>query len=81
MAKKKVTGTKPANKKEERFYLDSDDDGHWYCVPVSKAERFNELLWPDDADEADDETFWQEFNQYSLGGSPNGVTFTDPQFD
>lgn len=65
----------------ERFYLDSDDDGHWYCVPVSKRKRFNELLWPKDSSEPDYEIFWEEFSQYELGVSPNGVTFIDPKFE
>ena len=32
----------------ERFCFQNDEDGHWYQIPVSKKELFEQLLYEDD---------------------------------
>lgn len=32
----------------EEYCFRSDDDGHWYIIPLSMKERFDELLYADD---------------------------------
>lgn len=61
----------------DRFYLLQDESAHWYLVPVSKADRFRELLEAD----GDLDAFNNEFSEMSLGGSPTRVSFTDPRMD
>lgn len=34
-------------KPTERFYLDCDDDGHWYLIPVKRRDDFSEWLSQD----------------------------------
>ena len=61
-----------------RYFLDSDDDGHWYLVPCDRrAEWFEWHEIP-----SDDEPSWDvpEF-AYRLNGSPNEVAFENPIVD
>jgi hypothetical protein len=61
----------------ERFCLVEDDDGHWYCIRRIMLEAFNKWV---EAMENDEETEL-DFEQYRLDGSPERITFTDPQED
>lgn len=54
----------------ERFQLVSDDDGHWYIVPLTLVNEFYA---------ADDDTLNAKFDEYRTGGSPALYSFTDPQ--
>lgn len=57
----------------QQFFLDTDDDGHWYVVPVDLRdvwEAFNE-----DPEAFD---FCVPEGVEEIGGAPNNVTFTDP---
>jgi hypothetical protein len=59
----------------ERFYLDTDGDGHWYVIPVSASRAWDVYC----------ETNWDE--EYAeipsgvrpVGGWPGLITFADPQ--
>ena len=58
------------------YFLDSDNDGHWYLIPLANKGAWD--LWCD-AD-ADDEASWEApaFAK-RLDGHPKWVTFTDPK--
>lgn len=60
----------------EKFFLDQDDDGHWYVVPVNKMPEWDDWLNLD----PDDPKSWSmpTFVNY-VGGSPSLVTFTNPE--
>lgn len=60
----------------ERFFLSTDNDSHWYLVPVAKAAEWEE--WS--AIPEDDERAWDapDFAK-PLGGALGLVTFVDPQ--
>lgn len=59
-------------KKRERYYLDSDGDGHWFVIPVSKRKEWAKWCELDSEDEA----AWTppEFAK-KVGGSYTLVTF------
>ncbi|MCL8382119.1 hypothetical protein [Xanthobacter aminoxidans] len=61
---------------QERFFLSTDNDSHWYLVPVAKAAEWE--AWA--AIPEDDERAWEApaFAK-PLGGAPGLVTFTDPE--
>lgn len=60
---------------DERFFLDSDDDGHWYVVPKSKEDEWYKWLGIDRSlvvvEEAPE---WV----IEVGGAPSLVTFSNP---
>lgn len=60
---------------QERFMFVQDDDCHWYCIPVSKEELFDELLGSclDSTEE-----FELVFEKYIVGSHISRITFTDP---
>lgn len=59
----------------ERYFLDQDNDCHWYVVPA--ASRAEWEAWR--AIPSDDERAWEPpAFAMPLGGSPTLVTFTDP---
>ena len=57
-----------------RFYLTTDENSHWYIVPVDKQEEW------DDWCNSDDESSWDapEWAQ-PVNGSPTLVTFENPE--
>jgi hypothetical protein len=57
-----------------RYFLDSDDDGHWYVIPVERHEEWK--AWCDI--DRDDEASWEvpDF-AHKLDGSPSLLTFSD----
>jgi len=57
----------------DRFFLDSDDDGHWYLVPLDIKEEWIEWnnLGTDEPPEGVQE----------LGSHPNVVSFLSPDID
>jgi len=59
----------------ERYFMSTDDSGHWYIIPVTKRQEWEE--WSDLPEE--DERTWEapDFAR-PVGGSPTCVTFTDP---
>lgn len=61
-----------------RYYLDTDNDSHWYLIPVQHREEWNEWLEID----SDDERAWTPpaFAE-ALGGSPTGITFENPKYE
>lgn len=60
----------------EKFYLTSDDDCHWYVVPVDQALEWNQYL----------EGIYKDCNYgiplpegvMRVGGSPSRVHFENP---
>lgn len=61
---------------DERFYLTTDNDGHWFIVPVSKQDEWTAWCELDQ----DDPSAWKypEFAE-GIGGSPTLVTFLKPE--
>jgi len=58
----------------ERYYLDRDNDSHWYVVPVSRKDDWEAWLGLGE----DEEAGWDEPDFVArVGGSPSLVTFTD----
>lgn len=59
----------------ERFFLDRDNDGHWYIVPVAIKD-----IWDDWCDlDSDDEAAWTVPEGVTrVPGNPRLVTFTNP---
>ncbi len=60
-----------------KFFLDADNSGHWYVVPVSR--RIEWETWSQ-LDE-DDEASW-DVPDYArrVNGAINGVEFENPEF-
>ncbi|MGO8211808.1 hypothetical protein ACC782_33550 [Rhizobium ruizarguesonis] len=60
----------------ERFYLTTDNDSHWYVVPVAHKEEWDAWCEID----SDDERAWTppEFAR-AVGGAPCLVTFSNPE--
>lgn len=59
-----------------RWFLDTDNDSHWYLVPVERKAEWNAWL---DID-SDDEASWTAPDYVrELGCSPTCVTFVDPK--
>lgn len=61
-----------------RFVLLSDNDGHWYAVPVSMRDAF-ELCMNGTMDEETEVRFERQFGKYRLGGNPSLITFENPK--
>lgn len=55
----------------ERFFLDQDDDCHWYIVAANKRHEWLNL--PDD-----DEASWEPPTFARGIDGPNGVSFENP---
>jgi hypothetical protein len=53
-----------------RYLLDSDDDGHWYLMPVEVREAFNEFVYEEGAEPE---------GVVRLSGHPSNVTFEAPE--
>lgn len=57
----------------EFHFLDQDEDGHWYVIPVAHKEEWDE--WCDIP--SDDERAWEALVFANrLGGGTRGVIFT-----
>ncbi len=60
-------------KKGQRYFVDSDESGDYYCIPVEQKDAWQE--WQDsglDTDPIPEGSFY-------IGGWPNEITFTDPE--
>jgi hypothetical protein len=58
----------------ERWRLAQDESSHWYVIPADALSEFEEwasYTYPENATKYKG----QDFTDYSLGGSPYGVTF------
>lgn len=61
---------------KKRYYIDCDNSGHYYLVPVNKKEEFKVWSNLDDEDEASWEApAWV----IDINGCPSQVTFTNPE--
>ena len=63
------------DKQPEQFFLDCDNDGHWYVVPVklrAEWEKWNNTPYNESEPEE------PPHGVQSVGGSPALVTFTHP---
>jgi hypothetical protein len=55
-----------------RFFLDTDNDSHWFVIPADKRDAWTEFL----EIEPDDERSWVPPDwAIEVGGSPTTVTF------
>ena len=61
--------------RNRRYFLDQDNDSHWYIVPLDRKEDWEAWL----SIPTDDERGWDvpEF-AVTVGGAPQQVTFSDP---
>jgi len=59
----------------ERYCFENDEDGHWYLIPVSKKELFEQLLYKED-DEY--EKFNEEFGTLMLSTHISNYSFEIP---
>jgi hypothetical protein len=59
-----------------RYFLDRDNDAHWYLVEADKRAEWNAWLALSD----EDENSWRvpSFAK-PLGGNPSSVTFDNPE--
>lgn len=58
----------------ERYRLTTDDDGHWYLVPVSQREAFDDWVYAVGAGDMPP-------GVQPVPGWAGLVTFTDPQIE
>lgn len=55
------------------YFLDNDNDGHWYIIPVRMRDEW--ITWLESVD--DDDTLEMPEGIVQLGGHPNLVEFHD----
>lgn len=66
------------SKDGESYFLDSDNDGHWFIVPLSKNEEWDK--WQDI--DCDDEARWTVPNfAIPVNGHPGRVIFKEWSFE
>ena len=58
---------------DEYYHLTSDDDGHWYIIPVSEHDNFEN--WVEDTTEGEDSEF--DFDNDMISGHPNIIHFKE----
>lgn len=58
-----------------RYFLDQDNDSHWYCIPLERRESWDAFC---DLDTEDEESWNAPEWAKPLDGHPNGVTFENP---
>ena len=59
-----------------QYYLDTDQSGHWYIVPIDRAHEWSEWQELDDDDPAAwDAPEWAQM----VGGAPQVVQFENPE--
>lgn len=56
----------------KRFFLDNDNDGHWYIIPVDKISEWEE--WSNLSEDNEDSWDTPDF-AIPIGGSPTLITF------
>lgn len=62
--------------KEVRYRFITDEDSHWYLIPVALEEEFNNLL--ENGGEDYYAEFCNRFDEYRCN-YPGDFTFVDPQ--
>ena len=62
----------------QRFYLDQDDDSHWFLVPVDKKEEFSAYVEQFQSDDYYDNELPLPEGVEQIGGSYTLVTFENP---
>jgi hypothetical protein len=58
-----------------RWFLDTDNDGHWYIVRVKHSKEWDKWLKLDPSDE---KSWNHPWFATPVGGAPQRVTFEDP---
>jgi hypothetical protein len=63
--------------KNELYFFDQDDSGHWYMIPSDIREKWNKLKTLD-LDENDNYLIWCEsgMNDYMIGGGISNINFS-----
>jgi hypothetical protein len=61
----------------KRYFLNTDNDSHWYLIPTEKREEWeNWCELPEGDENSWNVPEWAE----ALGGAPNQVEFENPTF-
>jgi hypothetical protein len=58
-----------------RYFLSSDNDGHWYVIPESHRQNWDKWV---DLDSDDEESWNVPEYAKEVNGSPSLVTFLEP---
>jgi hypothetical protein len=58
------------------FFLDSDDDGHWFLIQANKRKEWEK--WREDVYTVDDFDITPPDYAEEIGGHPNMVEFINP---
>lgn len=66
----------PLYKGKERFFLGSDDDGHWFLIPADMRDTWME--WRD-LDSEDERSWDVPKGAIALNGHPTWVEFENPK--
>lgn len=59
----------------KRYCFQSDEDGHWYMIPIEKRKLFDELLY--DENDLECEKFSNEFDKMRLSMHVSNYSFID----
>ena len=59
----------------EKFFMATDNDSHWYVIPVAKADAWQAWL---DLDDEDEEAWDTPDFALAVYGPPSAVTFENP---
>lgn len=69
-----------------RMFFDTDDDGHWYCLPLEKRSEFIKALEDISLSEFYSNEYWEkseeftnQFDEYRLELSPMSYSFENIQ--
>jgi len=58
--------------KEERYFVDRDESGDYYCIPVEMEEEWEKWQYSDGETDLPEGCFY-------IGGHANRITFTNPE--
>jgi hypothetical protein len=59
-----------------KFFLDSDDSGHWYIIPAKKEKEWQKFIDSNEDDEGSwDTPVWAK----PVNGHPSQVLFENPE--
>lgn len=61
---------------EVSYRLIEDNDGHWYVIPTTEADRFNDWLSTIEKGNAADARDWDYFDGQCRVDGPHAVEFT-----
>lgn len=56
----------------QAYFLDNDDNGHWYLIPAERREEW--VRWSNTGWDWEDD-FADEANNWLINGGPSSITF------